>query len=68
MVRAWATANCLRLAQVKVATNAHEIVAIPQLLELVMLQGGIVTSDAMGCQKKIVEVIRAHLAEFSNDR
>ncbi|MEP7286175.1 MAG: hypothetical protein ABI947_10455 [Chloroflexota bacterium] len=36
------------------------------MLELVMLQGGIVTSDAMGCQKKIVEVIRAHPAEYEN--
>jgi predicted transposase YbfD/YdcC len=64
LVSAWATANQLTLAQVKVANKANEIVAIPQLLELLRVQGCIVTIDAIGCQKKIVEAIRSHQADY----
>jgi hypothetical protein len=59
LVSAWATANRLTLAQVKVADKANEIVAIPQLLQMLMVQGCIVTIDAIGCQKQIVNAIRA---------
>ncbi|MEP7289674.1 MAG: ISAs1 family transposase, partial [Chloroflexota bacterium] len=52
------------LAQVKVANKANEIVAIPQLLELLTVQGCIITMDAMGCQKKIVEAIRTRQADY----
>jgi predicted transposase YbfD/YdcC len=64
LVSAWATANHLTLAQVKVAEKANEIVAIPALLELLMLQGCIVTLDAMGCQKEIVKQIRVQEADY----
>jgi predicted transposase YbfD/YdcC len=64
LVSAWATVNCLTLAQVKVADKANEIVAIPQLLELLMLKGCIVTLDAIGCQKTIVTAIREHEADY----
>lgn len=64
LVSAWATANCLTLAQVKVADKANEIVAIPDLLELLSVRGCIITLDAMGCQKKIVESITEHQAEY----
>jgi predicted transposase YbfD/YdcC len=63
-VSAWATANRLTLAQVKVADKANEIVAIPQLLEMLQVKGCLVTIDAIGCQKKIVEAIRKQQAEY----
>lgn len=64
VVSAWATANNLTLAQVKVAEKANEIVAIPDLLELLILKNCIVTLDAIGCQKEIVKQIRAKEADY----
>lgn len=64
LVSAWATANGLTLGQVAVADKANEIVAIPQLLEMLTLQGCIVSVDAIGCQKKIVQAIGDHKAEY----
>lgn len=64
LVSAWATVNGLTLGQLKVADKANEIVAIPQLLELLMLKGCIVTLDAIGCQKMIVTTIRQQQAEY----
>ena len=64
LVSAWATANRLTLAQLKVADKANEIVAIPDLLDLLMLRGCIVTIDAIGCQKHILDTIRDHQAEY----
>jgi hypothetical protein len=57
LVSAWATANRVVLGQVATEAKSNEITAIPQLLELLMLKGAIVTIDAMGCQTKIAEQI-----------
>jgi len=57
VVTAWATANHLALGQVAVAENSNEIPAIPQLLELLDVEGALVTLDAMGCQKEIARAI-----------
>ncbi|RPJ38865.1 MAG: ISAs1 family transposase [Planctomycetaceae bacterium] len=64
LVSAWATANQLTLAQVQVGAKANEIVAIPTLLDLLVLQGCIVTLDAIGCQKTIVKQIRDQGADY----
>jgi predicted transposase YbfD/YdcC len=53
LVSAWATANCLSLGQIAVEEKSNEITAIPKLLELLDVQGALVTIDAMGCQKEI---------------
>ena len=47
LVSAWATANHLTLGQVAVASKSNEITAIPRLLELLDLQGALVTIDAV---------------------
>lgn len=57
MVSAWATENRLVLGQVATEEKSNEITAIPRLLELLALNGCIVTIDAMGCQTKIAEQI-----------
>lgn len=57
LVSAWATAQHLSLGQVAVAADSNEITAIPQLLELLDLQGALVTLDAMGCQKAVAREI-----------
>ena len=56
LVSAWATQNTLTLGQVRTAEKL-EITAIPQLLDLLDLQGCIVTIDAMGCQREIAQQI-----------
>jgi predicted transposase YbfD/YdcC len=57
LVSAWATANRVVLGQVATEAKSNAITAIPQLLELLMLEGAIVTIDAMGCRTKIAEQI-----------
>ena len=57
LVSAWASANTMTLGQVKTGEKSNEITAIPQLLQMLDLQGCIVTIDAMGCQKDIAQGI-----------
>ena len=57
LVSAWATEQHLSLGQVATAEKSNEITAIPQLLEMLELQGAFVTIDAMGCQKEIAAKI-----------
>jgi predicted transposase YbfD/YdcC len=64
LVSAWATANRVVLGQVATEAKSNEITAIPRLLELLLLQGCIVTIDAMGCQTKIAEQIIAQGGDY----
>ncbi len=57
LVSAWATQAHLSLGQVAVDGKSNEITAIPQLLELLDLNGALVTIDAIGCQKAIAAKI-----------
>ena len=57
MVSAWASQNSLVLGQVKVNEKSNEITAIPKLLQILEIQGCIVTIDAMGTQKEIAQEI-----------
>jgi predicted transposase YbfD/YdcC len=64
MVSAWACRNRLVLGQEATEEKSNEITAIPTLLELLDLQGCIVTIDAMGCQRAIAEQIRAQGGDY----
>ena len=64
MISAWASANRLVLGQQKVDAKSNEITAIPALLQLLELKGCIVTMDAMGCQKAIVQTIIKQEADY----
>jgi predicted transposase YbfD/YdcC len=64
VVSAWASANHLSLGQVAVDGKSNEITAIPQLLDLLDVEGALVTIDAMGCQKEIAAKIRAKKADY----
>jgi predicted transposase YbfD/YdcC len=64
LVSAWATENGLILGQEAVADGGHEITAIPALLAALDLRGAVVTIDAAGCQKAIVEQIRRQGGEY----
>ena len=64
IVSAWADKNELVLGQIKVDHKSNEIIAIPKLLEVLLLEGCIVTIDAMGCQKKIAKKIVQRKADY----
>jgi predicted transposase YbfD/YdcC len=64
MVSAFAARQRLVLGQVKVAEKSNEIVAIPKLLDLLAIEGAIVTIDAMGCQRAIARKIIDKKADY----
>jgi predicted transposase YbfD/YdcC len=59
LVSAWASEEGIALGQVAADDDSNEITAIPVLLDRLDLAGAIVTLDAAGCQKDIVERIVA---------
>jgi predicted transposase YbfD/YdcC len=64
LVSAWAVENRLVLGQRSVPEGGHEITTIPDLLETLDLAGAVVTLDAAGCQKAIVELIRERGGDY----
>ena len=64
MVSAFAARQRLVLGQVKVAEKSNEIIAIPKLLEMLAIDGAIVTIDAMGCQRDIAQKIIDKKADY----
>lgn len=64
MVSAWASANRLVLGQHKVDEKSNEITAIPHLLQMLAIEGCIVTIDAMGTQKEIASAIIDQGADY----
>jgi len=58
MVSAWCDTNKLTLGQIQTSEKSNEITAIPELLALLDIKGSIVTIDAIGCQHKIVKMIK----------
>lgn len=56
--------NRVVFAQIAVEEKKNEIVAIPKLLELLDLNGAVVTIDAMGCQREIAAQIVAQGGEY----
>ncbi|KAB0636382.1 ISAs1 family transposase [Burkholderia latens] len=57
LVSAYSSGLGLVLGQVRTSEKSNEITAIPELLEALLLQGAIVTLDAMGCQRGIAQKI-----------
>jgi predicted transposase YbfD/YdcC len=64
MVSAFAAGRRLVLGQVKVAEKSNEIVAIPKLLDMLAVEGAIITIDAMGCQRAIAQKILEKKADY----
>jgi predicted transposase YbfD/YdcC len=63
-VTVWASEYGLSLGQVACEEKSNEITAIPELLKLVDVAGGVVTIDAMGCQKEIAGAIVAAKGDY----
>jgi predicted transposase YbfD/YdcC len=64
IVSAFATHQRLVLGQVKVADKSNEIVAIPGLLDMLAVEGAVVTIDAMGCQRDIARKVIDKKADY----
>lgn len=64
MVSAYANNNQLTLGQVITKEKSNEITAIPELLDMIEVNGTTVSIDAMGCQREIAAKIRAKEAHY----
>jgi predicted transposase YbfD/YdcC len=64
MVSAFAARQRLVLGQVKVADKSNEIIAIPALLDMLAIEGAVVTIDAMGCQRDIAQKVLDKKADY----
>ena len=64
LLSAYAAKARLVLAQRAVDGKSNEITAIPQVLDMLDLQGAVVSIDAMGCQKAIAEKIARAGADY----
>jgi predicted transposase YbfD/YdcC len=64
LVSVWMTQVGITLAQVATEEKSNEISAIPELLKLIDIQGAIITIDAMGTQRAIVEQIIVGGADY----
>lgn len=52
------------LAQQPVGNKSNEITAIPKVLDQINIEGSIITSDAMGCQKNVAKIICDGKADY----
>ena len=64
MISAFATANGVVLGQLKTEAKSNEITAIPELLQLLDINGCLVSIDAMGCQTAIASTIVARGGDY----
>jgi len=64
MASAFAARQRLVLGQVKVAEKSNEIIASPKLLNMLVIEGAIVTIDAMGCQRDVAKAILDQKADY----
>lgn len=64
LVHAWSVKNNICLGQRKTEAKSNEITAIPALLDLLDINGSILTIDAMGTQVAIAEKIIAKGADY----
>ena len=64
LVSAWAASARLVLGAVKIEDKTNEIPTVPALLSLLDIEGCIITTDAMSCQTKTAQQIRAQGADY----
>ena len=63
-VSAFVAPQRLVLGQVKVAEKSNEVIAIPKLIDMLAIEGAILTIDAMGCQRDIAQMVIDKKADF----
>jgi predicted transposase YbfD/YdcC len=61
---AFATATRLVIRQISVDNKSNEIPTVPKLLELIEIEGAVITLDAMHCQKQTAQAIIQRKADY----
>lgn len=64
VVSAFVRENRITLGEIKTEEKSNEITAVPELLEMLDLEGSIVTADAMSCQRAIASKITEKEADY----
>lgn len=64
VVSAWVAENQITLGQLATEEKTNEITAVPELLDMIDVQGSTVTADAMSCQKSIAAKIIEKGADY----
>jgi predicted transposase YbfD/YdcC len=64
LVHAWSVENGLCLGQRKTRDKSNEITAIPELLDMLCIEGTLITIDAMGTQTAMAEKIMDGKADY----
>ena len=64
MLHAWSADQRLLLGQLAVDGKSNEITAVPKLLDMLAIEGAIVTIDAIGCQRAIARKIVEKKADY----
>ncbi len=64
VVSAWVAEHQITLGQLATEEKSNEITAIPELIDMLDIEGSTVTVDAMGCQKQIAAKIREKGADY----
>jgi predicted transposase YbfD/YdcC len=64
VLSAWLSEESISFGQLQIEKKSNEITAIPKLLDQIDCHGGIITIDAIGCQKAIVEKIIDKNADY----
>lgn len=64
LVNAWVAEHCLSLGQVKVDKKSNEKTAIPEIIETIDIKNALVSIDAMGCDKKLANLIRENEGDY----
>ena len=65
VVSAFVAENQLTLGEIATSEKSNEITAVPELLDLIDIEGAIVTADAMSCQSTIIKKIMEKKADFT---
>ena len=64
VVSAFVADNQITLGEIVVDEKSNEISAVPALLDVIDVEGSIVTADAMSCQKEIAKKITDKKADY----
>ena len=67
VVSAFVAENQITLGEIVVDEKSNEITAVPELLDIIDVEGAIVTADAMSCQKDITKKITERKADYVLD-
>jgi len=64
ILTAWASDQGFSLGQLRVDDKSNEITAIPELIKKIVVKDTVLTIDAMGCQRQIVNEIINQQADY----